>query len=550
MQGKKVSTPIVRISIISIALSVIVNLITIAVVTGFQQEVRQKISGFGSHLFIMGASDGSVYESDPIRIDQPFLSKLAEDKDIRSISPVAYKPLLFQSDPISVNYATAQGNDTTETHKQVHGAILKGVNEIYDWSFFQEHLVDGNLPNYSDPKNSAHILISQKLSQDLDFHVNDTVSAFFVRNNPVKRAFIVAGIYRTGLEEFDKKIVMGHLGVVQEFNDWGIQASISIADTLTDGQLIVKGDVTGGNGNYRYDWGQGYEAYSGFTICPIRDTTIRLIASDYWSDIREDIYQTSIPDTAFLKITIDGEPYSPCDIELNDLNEIDITYLDEHGFNYSVRASQKKLIFSSTPGEGSSGNYIGGFEIMLHDWNQLEEVLTRTKKQIDFIPTPFDELLKTTSIQENQRDIFVWLDFLDINVVIILSLMILIGIINMGSALLVLILIRSQFIGIMKAMGATNWSIRKIFLIQASFLIGRGLIWGNLIGVTLCLLQSHFGIIQLNPEVYYLSKVPIDLNILHWILLNVGTLLVCITALIIPSVVIARIQPAKSIKFN
>ena len=169
---------------------------------------------------------------------------------------------------------------------------------------------------------------------------------------------------------------------------------------------------------------------------------------------------------------------------------------------------------------------------------------------IDFIPNEYDEVLKTTSIKNNQREIFVWLGFLDINVIIILVLMVLIGIINMGSALLVLILIRSNFIGMMKAMGATNWSIRKIFLIQATFLISRGMLWGNIIGVGLCLLQKYFGVFKLNPEVYYLSQVPIELTFSHWLILNLGTLLVCVLALIIPSIVITRIDPVKAIKLD
>jgi lipoprotein-releasing system permease protein len=128
--------------------------------------------------------------------------------------------------------------------------------------------------------------------------------------------------------------------------------------------------------------------------------------------------------------------------------------------------------------------------------------------------------------------------------------MLLIGIINMGSALLVLILVKTNFIGVLKAMGANNWEIRKIFLIQSAFLIIRGMLWGNIIGLGLCAIQYYFGIFSLNPEVYYLDKVPIDLDFTHWLLLNIGTLIVCVTALILPSVVITRINPIKAIRFN
>jgi lipoprotein-releasing system permease protein len=128
--------------------------------------------------------------------------------------------------------------------------------------------------------------------------------------------------------------------------------------------------------------------------------------------------------------------------------------------------------------------------------------------------------------------------------------MLLIGIINMGSAMLVLIVVRTNFIGMMKAIGSSNWTIRKVFLIQAGFLILRGMFWGNLIGIGFCLLQKYTGIISLNPEVYYLSQVPIQLDLWHVLILNIGTLIVCVVALIIPSYVITRINPVKAIRFD
>ena len=120
----------------------------------------------------------------------------------------------------------------------------------------------------------------------------------------------------------------------------------------------------------------------------------------------------------------------------------------------------------------------------------------------------------------------------------------------MGSALLVLILVRTNFIGVMKALGATSWTIQKVFLFQAGMLIFRGIVFGNVLGLTFYFLQSNLSLIPLNPEVYYLDTVPLNLGILPWALLNIGTLLVCLTALIIPSLVITRISPAKSIRFN
>lgn len=549
-QGKKVSKPIVRISIISIALAIIVNLITIAVVSGFQQEVRQKISGFGSHLFIMASGENSVFESQAIRKDQDFISLLKKDKTIKSIQAVGYKPVLLQSDKNERNYKLANGKDTSEIQQDVLGAIVKGVDEGFDWSFFKTHLIEGNLPNFKNDKKDNRIVLSKKICSVLNYKLHDTIAAFFVKSQPIKRKFVIAGIYETGLDEFDKKMVLGDLKLVQELNDWGINAAIEVADTLTDNQLIIRANVAGGNGNFKYDWGDGFDTYTGFTICPIKDTLIRLIATDYWSNPTVDEVDTSIPDTAYLKISIKGTAYSPCDFKLNELGELKRTYLREDGTKFSLQASRKTITFELKNGKGSSDNYVGGFELMINDWSQLDDVFNRVKKKIDFIPTKYDEILKTTSIMENQKDIFVWLDFLDINVIIILSLMILIGIINMGSALLVLILIRSNFIGMMKAMGATNWSIRKIFLIQAGFLISRGMLWGNIIGLSVCFIQKYTGVFTLNPEVYYLTQVPIELNFIHWVILNAATLGICIASLIIPSIVITRIKPVKSIKFN
>lgn len=550
VQGKKVSRPIVRISIISITLAVVVNLITIAVVTGFQHEVREKVSGFGSHIFITSAGDNNIYECDPILKNQAFFGKLQKEDGIKSIQYVAYKPVLFQSDKKQRQFTLKSGRDTSYNQQEIQGAILKGVDHTYDLSFFKLHLKEGRLPNFQKDSICSEILVSKRVAQDLNLEINTDVKAFFVKNQPVKRLFKLVGIYETGLEEFDKKIALGDIRIVQELNDWGIKASIFIADTLTNGQLIIRADVNGGNGNYRYDWGKGYENYSGFTFCPLKDTVIRLIVSDYWSDIRGKEEQTSIPDTAYLKVKIKGTAYSFCDFKVTKDAELIRKYLSEDGSKFSLQATQKEVVFEQLGGKGSSSNYVGGFEVSVNDWDKLPNIIEKLKKRLELFPNENNEILSVRSIMETQNDIFVWLGFLDLNVVIILTLMILIGIINMGSALLVLILVRTNFIGLMKSMGANNWSIRKIFLIQAGFLILRGMVYGNVIGLSLCGIQYFFGIIQLNPEVYYLHQVPVEISFSSWALLNIGTLIICLSALIIPSIVITRISPIKAIRFN
>ncbi|PHN99325.1 hypothetical protein CSC82_34625 [Rhodobacteraceae bacterium 4F10] len=131
----------------------------------------------------------------------------------------------------------------------------------------------------------------------------------------------------------------------------------------------------------------------------------------------------------------------------------------------------------------------------------------------------------------------------------IIGIMVLVAGINMVTALLVLILERVQMVGILKALGSVNWSIRKIFLYNASYLILKGLFWGNLIGLSILLIQKYTKLISLDPETYYVSTMPVDINFLAILLLNIGTLTLCFLMLIVPSYIITKIRPSKSIRF-
>jgi len=539
VKGKKVSRPIVRISIISISLAMLVNIITVAVVTGFQKEVRDKVIGFGAHAFISSEGTGGINEASPILINQSFYPSLEAEKEVSHIQAVAFKPALLQSDE----------NAKGEQKKEIQGVLVKGVDKRYDWRFFKSNLVSGNIPNYASNSPSDEILISSKIAKDLNYKVGDQVRAFFVKNKPVKMMFTLVGIFETGLEDFDKELIIADIRHIQRLNDWGIQAAIRVEDTLSNGHLIVASEILGGNGNYRFDWGKGYDSYRGFAFYPDKDTVIRLIASDYWMFLDGKGEQTSIPDTAYLKVSVFGNKKRTTSYKLED-GMLVKTPLNDDGSKFEVKTADKRIIFERVDGRGSASNYVGGFEITLRDWDLLQSDIKALKRKIQLRNAASEETLKVTSILESQNDIFVWLSFLDINVYIILILMIIIGIINMGSALLVMILIRTNFIGMMKALGATNWSIRNVFLYQAGFLMLRGMLWGNVIGVGFCLIQEHFKILKLNPEIYYLNAVPIDLSITHVIVLNLATFVVCFLALIIPSFVITRISPVKAIRFN
>ncbi len=188
-------------------------------------------------------------------------------------------------------------------------------------------------------------------------------------------------------------------------------------------------------------------------------------------------------------------------------------------------------------------NEIGGFEVLIDNFDEIDVIGNQIYKSIP--PT-----LNSTTIKETYPAVFEWIDLFDNNVQFIIAIMILIAGINMITALLVLILERVQMIGILKSLGSNNWGIRKIFLYNASYLILKGLFWGNLIGLVLLFIQHNFGVITLNPATYYVAKVPVHISFTAILLLNLGTLILCFLMLIIPSVIITKILPSKSIRFS
>ena len=188
-------------------------------------------------------------------------------------------------------------------------------------------------------------------------------------------------------------------------------------------------------------------------------------------------------------------------------------------------------------------NEVGSFEVFIDDFDQISQ-----KGQEVYKAIPSN--LESKTILDKFYYIFDWLKLFDFNLVVILVIMIAVSTINMVVALLVLILERTQMVGILKALGANNWTVRKVFLYNAFYLIVRGLFWGNSIAIGLLLIQKYFGIIQLNPESYYVREAPVDINLLHILALNVGTIAICLLVLIIPSVIITKISPAKTIRFE
>ncbi|KGO92028.1 ABC transporter permease [Flavobacterium subsaxonicum] len=186
---------------------------------------------------------------------------------------------------------------------------------------------------------------------------------------------------------------------------------------------------------------------------------------------------------------------------------------------------------------------VGAFEVFIDDFTQLQQ---KGKEVYKAIPST----LNSVTIEEKYVNIFDWLKLFDVNIIVIIVIMIIVSTINMVVALLVLILERTQMVGMLKALGANNWSIRKIFLYNAAYLIVKGLFWGNLISISLLLIQKYFGVVTLRPENYYVSVAPVTIDIPAILLINAGTIVVCLSLLLIPSFIITRISPVKALRYE
>lgn len=299
-----------------------------------------------------------------------------------------------------------------QTKKQIEGIILKGVDTDFNWDFFKDYLEEGEIFDTKDSLDARKVLISRTTADRLNtgtgkkFIVNS-----IVEGEPMPFRFEVAGVYKTGLEEFDKKFALVNIGIVQEMLGWN------------ENQI------------------SGYEVF------------------------------------------------------VEDIDDLDVI-----------------------------SQYI--------DYNELENYLY------------------AETIREKIPPIFEWLNLQDLNEKVILALMLIVSIINMITALLILILERTEMIGVLKAMGTNNWSVRKVFLNYAGYIIVAGLFWGNVIGISLCLIQKHFGIIKLSEADYYLSVAPIDLNFWNILMLNVGTFFLILLFLVIPTWLVTRISPVRAIRFQ
>ena len=223
-------------------------------------------------------------------------------------------------------------------------------------------------------------------------------------------------------------------------------------------------------------------------------------------------------------------------------------------FETNMDRFDKSLVFGSILTVNKLNNLTSsecsGLDINLYDYEQTDVVAQAIRKEVNMMIAPDGSSYVVQTIEERYPQVFTWLDLLDLNVWVILALMTVVASFTMISGLLILILERTSSIGTLKALGSTNSMLRRVFLYFSVFLIGRGMVIGNVIALIIIAVQSRWHILKLPPQTYYIDHVPVGFNVWIWLSLNVGVLILTVLSLIIPSFLVSRIQPAKAIRFD
>lgn len=422
-KGESFSRFIIKIAIGAVALSMAVMIISTSLINGFQQTISDKVFGFWSHIVI-----------------EPY--GMLEDLNNQNISTtreIYQHPEKYTS--IKHIQKTALKGGIMHAEEDFDGMILKGVGKDFDWTAFEHFLVDGAVFEATEIKNNKNILISETTANRLLLKVGDKViMSFFDDKAQVrKRNFKISGIYKSGLEEFDKQYALIDIAVIQYLNNWQ-------ADEVGAFELFV------------------------------------------------------------------------------DSKQL---------FNSKLKTYFIYLFAWLVPEE------------TLYDWGR--DPLQKIGDEIYF---EIDSDLKSETIRQNKPDLFNWLELQTINEVVILGIMLLVAAFNMITALLILILERTNMIGILKAMGASNSKLKRTFLYNGAIIIVTGIFLGNFFGLGLCFLQDATHFIKLPEESYYISYAPIKIDWLWVLLLNVFTLLTSVVFLMLPAILVTKIKPIKAIRFS
>lgn len=397
-QQKSFSRFIIRLSIVATVISVAVMIITLSFVNGFQESVSQKVFSFWGHIRVQYKQPSKAAIAEELAIEQndSIVRLVKTNSEVVSIHPFATK------------YAILKTKD------EIEGVLLKGLDSTYDFHHLSRFMQEGRFLEFNDSSYSREILISKYTASQLGLKLNDKILIYFIRPDGKLRPdkLTVAGIYKTGIEEYDKTFAIGDIKLIQRLNGW-------------------------------------------------------------------------------------------------------------------------------KPTE------IGGYEIFLKNYSSIDKV-TSDIYYMDEFPESWD----TKSIRDIYPNIFDWLNMQNTTRNVLIGIMIVVAVINLITCLIILVLERLRMIGILKSLGATNWTIQKIFHIHSLFIAGTGIIIGALMGLGICLLQMKTGFIKLQEDAYYMSTAAVKIEWWQVAVVCIGTLFVCYVILIIPSYIARRVQPVKAIQFR
>lgn len=387
------------IATISVSVSMIVIIAAVGITSGFQKEVAAKAVGFSGDIVFTAPGEAITNDRYPINKDLSYIDKILSVKEVEKVSAVSYKPGILK------------------TQSEIQGLFFKGVDSLYDLSFFTDHLIEGSAPDFSGSRPSDQILLSKRLADMLGYSTGDKVTAYFVGESPKVRRFTISGLYDIQLQDMDKTITVVDIRHISHLNGWNENQVSSIEVYLKEGSN-----------------------------------------RDKMSEVIEDIM-----------------------------------------IEYS---------------------------------------------------TDEDSSVMVSPIRDHYRTLFDWLDLLDTNVLVLLILMIIVAGFNMISSLLIILIENISLIGILKTLGMTNGSVSKVFLYKGSSIVLKGMLWGNIIALTLLMMQHWFKIVKLDPVNYFISYVPVNLSVVTIIAINVLSFATLLIILLIPTRIISGISPEKTIKVS
>lgn len=388
------STTIIRIGQIAVAIGILVALITVSTGIGARKGIKQKLADFNGHITIRPYNSNQSFNSDSLSIHQDFYPEFKSVPEITHVQAIATKSGIIR------------------TADNFSGIVLKGVGTDFDTMRFKPYMLKGSFPKINKDSLSTEVAMPQKIANELHFDVDSSFVVYFIGDSgkPVYRRFLISGIFRTDIKDFDDIYILGDIKQVQRLNHW-------------------------------------------------------------------------------------------------------------------------------------DQNTVGGFELFAKDIEKLDQVTQKVNDNIDF--SLYAQSATSTFSQIND-----WIEVFDTNIFVVLFIMMVVVAINMIMVLLILILERTHSIGLLKTMGATNWRIRKIFIYYALFIMVPGLVIGNLVGISLLLIQKYFKLIKLPADNYYLSYAPVHLDLFQILMLNLAAILISAVVLTVPSWLISRITPNQAMKIK